>query len=73
MWLFINEPRRVRYKMGIKDAVGILRSQFAHLPYPTKKFTGQTIIVTSSNVGLGLEAARHFVRLDAAKVIIAVR
>lgn len=42
-------------------------------PYPTKKYTEQTIIVTGSNVGLGLEAARHFVRLDAKKVILAVR
>ena len=42
-------------------------------PYPTKKFTGQTIIVTGSNAGLGFEAARHFVRLDAKKVILAVR
>lgn len=42
-------------------------------PYPTKKFTGQTIIVTGSNTGMGLEAARHFVRLDAKKVILAVR
>jgi len=42
-------------------------------PPPTKKFTGQTIVVTGSNCGLGLEAARHFVRLDAAKVILAVR
>jgi retinol dehydrogenase-12 len=42
-------------------------------PYPTTKFTGQTIIVTGSNCGLGREAARHFVRLDAAKVILAVR
>ena len=44
-----------------------------HPPYPTKKYTGETIIVTGSNVGLGLEAARHFVRLDAKKVILAVR
>lgn len=46
---------------------------FVKPPYPTNTFTGQTIIVTGSNVGLGLEAARHFVRLDAAKVILAVR
>lgn len=44
-----------------------------HPPYPESKFTNQTIIVTGSNVGLGREAARHFVRLDAAKVILAVR
>lgn len=51
-----------------------LRSQLlTSLPYPTTKFTNQTIIVTGSNTGLGLEAARHFVRLDASKVILAVR
>ena len=38
-----------------------------------KKYTGQTVIVTGSNTGLGLEAARHFVRLDAKKVILSVR
>ena len=42
-------------------------------PYPTKKYTGQTVIVTGANTGLGFEAARHFVRLDAKKVILAVR
>ncbi|MCJ1248591.1 hypothetical protein MMC30_005809 [Trapelia coarctata] len=35
-------------------------------PLPTTKFTNQIIIVTGSNCVLGLEAARHFVRLDAA-------
>ena len=43
------------------------------LPIPTQDFTGQTIIVTGSNTGLGLEAVRHFVRLNAAKIIMAVR
>jgi retinol dehydrogenase-12 len=43
------------------------------LPYPEKKFTGQTVIVTGSNVGMGLEAARHFVRLEASKIILAIR
>lgn len=50
-----------------------LSSQFTALPIPTKSYSGQTIIVTGANVGLGLEAARHFVRLGAQKVIIAVR
>jgi short-subunit dehydrogenase len=51
-----------------------LKSQlFAKLPYPTSDFSGQTVIITGSNTGLGLEAARHIVRLGAAKVILAVR
>jgi len=40
---------------------------------PTARVTGQVAIVTGSNVGLGLEAARHLVNMDAAKVILAVR
>lgn len=51
-----------------------LKSQlFAKLPYPTYDFSGQTVIITGSNTGLGLEAARHIVRLGAGKVILAVR
>lgn len=46
---------------------------FTTLPYPTKDHSGETIIVTGSNVGLGLEAARHFTRLNAEKVILGVR
>lgn len=46
---------------------------FGHLPEPTRPFTDQVIIVTGSNTGLGLEAARHLVRLNAARVILAVR
>ncbi|GFF73507.1 hypothetical protein CNMCM6069_008456 [Aspergillus lentulus] len=54
--------------------MGFLYSQFFVTPaYPTHSFKDQTIIVTGSNVGLGLEAARHFVRLNAATVILAVR
>ena len=46
---------------------------FVSLPYPKGDFTGKTVIVTGSNVGLGFEAARHFTRLNAEKVILAVR
>lgn len=41
--------------------------------YPADSFAGKTVIVTGSNVGLGFEAARHFYRLNAAKLILAVR
>ena len=51
-----------------------LREQLFYTPpVPKTKHTGQTIIVTGSNVGLGLEAARYFTQLDAKKVILAVR
>ncbi|KAF1959241.1 short-chain dehydrogenase/reductase-like protein [Byssothecium circinans] len=52
----------------------LLYSQlFAPIPKPTASYAGQTIIVTGSNVGLGKEAARHFTRLGASTVILAVR
>ncbi|KAH7225194.1 hypothetical protein BKA60DRAFT_255570 [Fusarium oxysporum] len=50
-----------------------IRGQLERIPVPTASFQGQTIIITGSNTGLGLEAARHFVRLDAEVVILAVR
>jgi retinol dehydrogenase 12 len=56
------------------NATKFFKSQvFVTLPCPITAFTDQTIIVTGSNIGMGLEAARHFVRLDASKVILAVR
>lgn len=51
----------------------IIDQLFTSLPYPDHDFSNQTIIVTGSNVGLGLEAARHFTRLNAEKVILGVR
>ncbi|KAI1633570.1 short-chain dehydrogenase [Biscogniauxia mediterranea] len=51
----------------------LLGSQFTSLPYPDTDCTGKVVIVTGANVGLGLEAARHFVRLNAAKVILGCR
>lgn len=51
-----------------------LHSQlFVNPPLPACSFAGQTVIVTGSNAGLGLEAARHFYRLNATKLILAVR
>lgn len=54
--------------------MGFLYSQFFVRPcYPTRSFTGETVLVTGANVGLGLEAARHIVRLGADRVILGVR
>lgn len=54
--------------------MGFIYSQlFVSLPSPTFDYTGKTVIVTGSNVGLGKEAARHFTRLGASTVILAVR
>jgi len=50
-----------------------LKSQWTALPYPESDFTDKTIIVTGGNTGLGLEAARHFARLNAARVILGCR
>lgn len=51
-----------------------LHSQLnVNIPIQAHEFSGQTIVVTGSNTGLGLEAARHLFRLCAAKVILAVR
>jgi retinol dehydrogenase-12 len=50
-----------------------IRSQYTKLPAPDTDVTGQVIIVTGANVGLGLEVARHFTRLNAAKVILGCR
>ena len=55
------------------SSVAAIRAQIQSIPLPTTSFAGQTIIVTGSNTDLGLEAAWYFVRLDATRVILAVR
>ncbi|PVH99866.1 retinol dehydrogenase 12 [Periconia macrospinosa] len=54
--------------------MGFLYSQLFKTPsYPDGNFNGKTVIITGSNIGLGKEAGRHFARLGAAKLILAVR
>ncbi|ERF74162.1 hypothetical protein EPUS_09246 [Endocarpon pusillum Z07020] len=60
--------------MSPRAGLSLLYSQFfVKLPIPIHSFSGQTIIVTGSNTGLGREAANHIVRLGVSKVILAVR
>lgn len=42
-------------------------------PWPAGSYVGKTVIVTGSNQGLGKEAARHYARLKASRIILAVR
>ena len=56
--------------MGV---IRLLRQPFSHPPVPTADLTGQTVIVTGANVGLGKEAVKHFVNRGAAKVIATSR
>lgn len=46
---------------------------FVGLPVPDHDFTGQTIVITGGSTGLGFEAARHFLRLNASHIVLGVR
>jgi NAD(P)-dependent dehydrogenase (short-subunit alcohol dehydrogenase family) len=53
----------------------VFSNLFVKLPIPhaTPELPRQTIIVTGSNTGLGLETSRHLLRLGLGKLIMAVR
>ncbi|KAK2459322.1 hypothetical protein APHAL10511_008677 [Amanita phalloides] len=42
-------------------------------PVVTADLTGKTVVVTGSNTGLGFEAAKHFAKMNPAKLILACR
>lgn len=51
----------------------IYSNLFVELPVQKGDLTGQTIIVTGSNQGLGYEASRHFLLFGVERLIMAVR
>lgn len=59
---------------ALKGVSGTIYSNiFVGLPVPEGDFSGQTIIVSGSNQGLGYEASHHILRLGVARLIMAVR
>lgn len=60
--------------MPMSSYFSFLYSQmFVEPSVPHNDFTSQTIIITGANKGPGLEATRHLPRLNASRVILAVR
>ncbi|KAM3072531.1 hypothetical protein ACMFMG_009327 [Clarireedia jacksonii] len=52
----------------------ILNSRFlVTVPQPSTSLQGKTVIITGANAGLGFEAAKQYLSLDASKVILGCR
>ena len=51
--------------------MGFVQQPISPLPH-TLNLTGQTVIVTGANAGVGLEAARQYLTLKASRIILAV-
>lgn len=66
----INQRTHIKVPKAISFPYNQL---FMRIPRPTQTFQDKIIIVTGANTGLGLEAAKHFLRLNASKVILACR
>ena len=51
----------------------LLRAKWSPPAVPTTSFAGKTVLITGSNTGLGLDAARGFLALSVSRIILAVR
>lgn len=69
----MSEELVIENKIGAALRLFFHSQLFRTPPYPRQSFSNQTVIVTGANVGLGLEAARHFYKLNCARLILAVR
>jgi NAD(P)-dependent dehydrogenase (short-subunit alcohol dehydrogenase family) len=69
----MSEDFSIENKLGPALRLFFHSQLFRTPSYPVHSFADQTIIITGANVGLGLEAARHFYRLNCARLILAVR
>ncbi|KAG6877071.1 hypothetical protein C0993_010531 [Termitomyces sp. T159_Od127] len=60
--------------MGKAGIMAFLREQLATVPpVETADLNGKTVMVIGANVGLGLEATKHFARMNPARLILACR
>ncbi|KAK8121766.1 NAD(P)-binding protein [Apiospora sp. TS-2023a] len=67
---------RIQSRLIFQSGIGFVYRQLLMHPPPIAAGTtldGQTAIITGSNTGLGLEAARQLLRLDLSRLILAVR